>query len=280
VFPLLLFLLLLELLASEGARDTVIVGINEEARVVLEADGQVGTEAGHFEEVDTGFAHDFLNQDVVKFVFLNRVALLVELVLEDVEGEAASLGKDLFDDELVLFVGVRKVDDLVASIVDVRDVVVLIGDFLLGGDELADVDSRGVCVLLQVVRQILKVVTQVVSLDNRVQEGILVVANDVVLLLALSLLSVQHQSLVSVLSHLLLNDCQLLGAVFGGTFYLRVVHEPLGQEVNWVLWAVLVHHGHSLGNNSAQVGALEVFGVCYLIDHFLFCLKASGSYQV
>ena len=74
----------------------------------------------------------------------NGVTFIVELVLEYVKGKAAPLRKSLVNEELLTGIGMRKVDDFFSLSVDVRLVVVVLFDWLLARNQLADVHSRGV----------------------------------------------------------------------------------------------------------------------------------------
>ena len=150
-----LLLLLETVLAVESVPDSVVVRINEQARVVLEADGQVRTKARHFEEVDTWLSNDLLDEDVLEVLALDRVPLLVHLVLEDVEGETTLFVKNLVHKELVLFVCMGEVDDFLRGVVDVGLIIIVVRDRLLRGHELADIDGRRTRVFLEVIGQVL-----------------------------------------------------------------------------------------------------------------------------
>lgn len=86
-------------------------------------------------------------------------------------------------------------------------------------------------------------------------------------LLALHLLSVQLSARFSMLIFLQKDYGVGLSNVILGALSFRVVEEPVGKEVNWVLRICFVHNSHALGNDRAQLFALEVLCVCDVIDH-------------
>ena len=207
VFTLLVLLLFLAILDAQSILHTVVVGLNEQARVVLEADGHVRSEAGHLEEMDAGFTHDFLDQNVLKVIRLDRVAVIIDLVVKDIESEATALVQHLVDEETVLLVRVREMDELL-SLIDVSHIVISVLDGLLWRHKLADIDSRCIGECLQVISEILEVITQVMGIGNLGLEGSLLVLNSVLLHLALSLLCIELCTSLSVLLLLLLNDSE------------------------------------------------------------------------
>ena len=144
VLFLLLILLFFQLSTPQSAGDPVIVRLLKEAGVVLEANSHVRAEARHFEIMNTRLTHDLLNQDMFKIFSRNGVTFIVELVLEHVKGKAAPLRKSLVNEELLTGIGMRKVDDFFSLSVDVRLVVVVLFDWLLTRNQLANVHSRGV----------------------------------------------------------------------------------------------------------------------------------------
>jgi len=146
-------------------------------------------------------------------------------------------------------------------------IIISVNDCLLWGDKLTDVDGRGVCMLLQVISQFLKVIVQVVSLCNLVDELLLDVRDLILKFLALSLLSVHLSSQIGVLLDLDLNDSESFSAQVFSLLNLRIVEEPLGEEVNWVFRVCLVHDSHAFGNDDSQVLALQIISVCYLFNH-------------
>lgn len=91
--------------------------------------------------MDAGLADDLLHENVLGVFFLNRLSFVVELIVEDIKGKSTALVENLVDQELVLLVRMRKMNDLLASVVDVCLVVVVIPDSLLLGDQFANVDG-------------------------------------------------------------------------------------------------------------------------------------------
>ena len=71
----------------------------------------------------------------------------------------------------------RKVNNLVAFIIDVRLIIITILDWLLWTDKFTDVDCASICELFQMISQILQVITQVMSLRNIFLERILFIFN-------------------------------------------------------------------------------------------------------
>ena len=63
---------------------------------------------------------------------------------------------------------VEEVNDVLSVGIDVRPVIVVLLDRLLGRDELADVDGGRVSEVLEVVGQLLQLIVQVLGLANRV----------------------------------------------------------------------------------------------------------------
>ena len=189
--------------AVQGILDTVIVGLNREARVVLEADGQIAAETRHFVEVDTRLTHDLFNEDMVEFLRLNRLASFINLVLEDVEGQTIALAEHLIDQELVLLVGVGETNDFLTSFIDMSLIVVTVFDELLWCHELTNVHSRGFRELLEVVRQVLQVVVEILCLCNLLNELLLDRLDLILLLPALSLLHSYRRLLLSILPYVL-----------------------------------------------------------------------------
>ena len=108
--------------------------------------------------MDARFTDYFLHEHVGQVFLLDFFAFFVNLVSEDVEGEAIALGQDLVDEELVLSVGVGEMDLLLAAILNVCLVIISVCDGFLRRNKLANVDSRSVAVSLQVVCQLLQVV--------------------------------------------------------------------------------------------------------------------------
>ena len=264
----LLFLLLLQPLSNtQRVANAIVVGLNTQARLVLKSDCHVRTEAGNLEEVDALLTHDFIDDHMRQLFLGNDLALFVQLVFEDVESEALLLSKDLVYEELVLFIRMREEHNLLPSLINVSSIIITVFDSFLGCDQLADVDSTGVTELLQVVGQVLQVVTQVLSLSKLLLEDPLDLLNFILQLLALHLLSVQLSARFSVLIFLQKHDGVGLGDVVLSALSLRVVEEPLGKEVDWILGVGFVHNGHALGDDHAQVFAFEVLCVCDVIDH-------------
>lgn len=113
-------------------------------------------------------------------------------------------------------------------------------------------------------------VAQIVRLADLVEEVLLVRGDGVLLLLAGGLLRVELRPFLLGLLKLLLDDGQGFGSVLGCPLNLSVVKKPLGEEVDGVLGCGLVHHSHALGDDSAQLGALQVLSVCHLLllSHF------------
>ena len=102
--------------------------------------------------------------------------------------------QDLVNHKFVLLVRMQEVNDFIRGLVNMGLVIISINDGLFGGDKLADVDGRGICVFFQVISQFLKVVVQVVSFRNLVDELLLDVKDLILQFLALSLLSVHLSS--------------------------------------------------------------------------------------
>ena len=80
-------------------------------------------------------------------------------------------------------------------------------------------------------------------------------------LCTLRLLSVELFSRLSMLLDLHLNEGDLLVSILNLSLDLRVIQEPLGQEVNWLLGLLLVHHGHTFGDDRTQVFTLDIVSV-------------------
>lgn len=251
MIALALFLILHAVAAVQGILDTVIVGLNREARVVLEADGQIAAETRHFVEVDTRLAHDLFNEDMVEFLRLNRLASFINLVLEDVEGQTIALAEHLIDQELVLLVGVRETNDFLTSFIDMSLIVVTVFDGLLWCHELTNVHSRGFRELLELVRQVLQVVVEILCLCNLLNELLLDRLDLILLLPALSLLHSYRRLLLSILPYVLSDSGQGLLPLLLHVLDLRVVKKPLGEEVDGILWVSLVHNGHAFRDDCA-----------------------------
>ena len=167
LFAVLLFLLVLALqlfllrqlfFNIDCVSHAIVVRLNHKARVILQTNCEVGAELWHLEEVDARLTDYFLHEHMGQVFLLDFFALFINLVSEDVKGEAAALGEDLVDEELVLSVGVGEMDLLLAAILNVCLVIVSVSDGFLRRDKLANVDSGSVAVSLQVVRQLLHVV--------------------------------------------------------------------------------------------------------------------------
>ena len=108
--------------------------------------------------MNSGLSDNLLDENVRQIIGLDNIAFFVNLILEDIKGQTTTLVEDLIDQELMLRVGVREVDLLFSTILDVSLIIVTIVDCLLRCDQFADVDSGRASVLLQVIRQLLQVV--------------------------------------------------------------------------------------------------------------------------
>ena len=51
------------------------------------------------------------------------------------------------------------------------------------------------------------------------------------------------------------------------SFRLSVVEQPLGEELDWVLWACLIGFTQALGNDGTDVVSLQVLDVLVLRTH-------------
>ena len=91
--------------------------------------------------MNTRFTHNLLNEDVIEFLRLDRLACFIDLVFENIESKALFLLKCLINEELVAFIGVREQNDLLAVLIDMGLVVGILLDRLLWGDKFADVNS-------------------------------------------------------------------------------------------------------------------------------------------
>lgn len=179
-FLLVLFLLIDRNHVSDSSIESFLV----ETGVVLETDGHVGAETGHLEEVDAGLANDFLNvngngEGLIDLLHLdNGVALFVELrlnrllgltglsILKHIEGESLVSGEGHVDDVVVLVVRVAEANNLFGFTVKVGLVVVVLLDGLVGSYQLTDVNGGRLGLGLQVVSQVLELVSEVVSRRN------------------------------------------------------------------------------------------------------------------
>ena len=153
-----LFLFLYTLTAAKSISDSIVVGLDEQARVVLKSDRHVRAQFWHFEEMNSGLSDNLLDENVRQIIGLDNIAFFVNLILEDIKGQTTTLVEDLIDQELMLRVGVREVDLLFSTILDVSLIIVTIVDCLLRCDQFSNVDSGRVSVLLQVICQLLHVV--------------------------------------------------------------------------------------------------------------------------
>ena len=172
--------------------------------------------------------HDFLDQDVIKLVRFNWLTFIIKLVIEDVKCESTSLGKLLIDQERVLLICMGEMNNLIAFIIDMRLVIISFLNGLLWAYELANVDCRRICELFEVIRQILQIITKIMSLSDVLLEFILFILD----FLLLSLLLNALHSLGSILLGKVifcLHDADFL--FFANTcrsLHLRVIKEPLG----------------------------------------------------
>ena len=76
-----------------------------------------------------------------------------------------------------------------------------------------------------------------------------------------SLLCVQFLTRLRMLLDLHLDKCNLFVTIVDHALGFGVVEEPLGQEIDRLLWLLLVHNGHALGDNLAQLLTLDIVSV-------------------
>ena len=213
--------------AAESVSNSLVIRLNRQARVVLHSDCHVRAQSRHLEEVHTRLTHDFLDQDVIKLVCLNWLSFLIHLVIEDVKCEATSLGQHLVDQERVLFIRMREVNDFIFFIIDMRLVIVSFLDGFFGAHQFANVDCRSICKPFEVICQLLQVVIKVVGLSDVLLKFILVILN---LLLRSLLLDTLHGFCGILFSELGLGIHHtgfLFFARLSLSLHLRVVEEPL-----------------------------------------------------
>ena len=244
--------------AAESVTNSLVVCLNRQARVVLHSDCHVGAQSRHLEEVHTRLTHDFLDQDVIKLVRFDWLSFIIQLVIEDVKCEAASLGQHLVDQERVLLIRMREVNDFITFIIDMRLVIVSFLDGLFGAHQFANVDCRSICKPLEVICQLLQVVVKVVGLSDVLLEFILVILN---LLLRSLLLDALHGLRCILFSEAGLGIHHagfLFFARVGLPLHLRVVEEPLGEEVNWVIRLSIVHLRETLADHLADARGHQI----------------------
>ena len=249
------------LTAANSVADTVVIALLEKARVVLQPDGQIGAKLRHLEEVDARLTHHLLHQNVVKIFLLDDLSLLVCLVVEHVEGEAVTLGQDLVDEEFVLGVGMAEMDLLLTININMCLVIIRISDRFLRRNKLANIYRRCIRISLEIIRQLLQVVLQIVRVRNLVKELRLFPLVCILHFRPLGLLSAEFLARLRVLLDLHLDKCDLLVAIIDHALGLRVVEQPFGKEVDGLLGLLLVHDGHTLGDNLAQLLALDIVSV-------------------
>ena len=178
---------------------------------------------------------------MIELVRFNWVSLIIHLVIEDVKCEPASFGQHLVDQKGVLCIGMREVNDFIAVIVDMSLVIISFLDFFFRANQFANVDGGSICETFEVVCQRLQMIIEVVSLGDVLLEFILVILN---FLLRSLLLYALHG-----LSGVLLSEVGLgihhAGLLFFArislSLHLRVIKEPLGEEVNRVIRLRIVH---------------------------------------
>lgn len=112
--------------------------------------------------MDATLTDNFLDDDVGKLLLGDWLAFFIKLVFEDVESKTLLLGEDFVNKEFMLLVCMREENNLLPSFpsfINVSYVIITVLDRFLRCNKFADVDRTGVTELLQVVSQILQVVT-------------------------------------------------------------------------------------------------------------------------
>lgn len=255
-------LLAADLLNLDHVCNTSIVSFLEEAGLVLKLDSHVGTESGHLEEMNLGFANDLTDADKLwhfligfKLKLRNNVALIIEflfglglftlsqglLLLKYFICNALVRLENLINEELVLGVGVAEVDVVGGGLVQMSFVVVVFLDCFEWLHHFADVHGSCLRAHLQVVVQQLQLVRQVLACVQLVVELADLLLPVLLLLSEGCLLSSFLSTLFGVGLFSRLNDG--LGLERGNRLAsvgLGLVQKPLGQEVNWVLGVGLV----------------------------------------
>ncbi len=223
-----------------------------------------------------GFSHNFFHEDVFgELLFWLHIRLLLFsllsffswrlfllfsdfVFLEHVKGESFFLPQDFIDHELTALSGVQEMNDLLTFRVNMRCVIVIFLNRLLRNDLLSDVAGSGVGKLTEVVGEVLQLVIEVVALYNFILEQIYslfplcghLFAFLFLFLLYFQLLFVHLFEFSNFLVVIVLRNSRL--------FYLRIVEQPFGEEVNWVLRLGFVHDGKTFGDDKADVIPLNV----------------------
>ena len=109
--------------------------------------------------MDAILTDNFLDDDIGKLLLGDDLAFFINLVFEDVESKTLLFGEDFVDKEFMLLVCMREENNLLPSFINVSLVIITVLDRFLRCNKFADVDRTGVTELLQVVSQILQVVT-------------------------------------------------------------------------------------------------------------------------
>ena len=98
-------------------------------------------------------------------------------------------------------------------------------------------------------------------LGNLIKEFALFALSGIHGLGPLRLLSVQFFTRLSMLLDLHFDDGNLLVTILDHALRLRVIQEPLGQEIHRLLGLPLVHDSHALGDDLTQLLTLDIVGV-------------------
>ena len=147
MIPSLFLLLHLTLMDTQIVLNACVISLNRETRLVLKLNGEIGTEARHSEEVDSGLSDDLLDKDMIGifiYWFLNLLSFNCFGYLfwfEDIKGKTIVFAESGVNNELVLLIGMCEVYDLITFVINVGRVIIVIFDFLLGCNKFANICS-------------------------------------------------------------------------------------------------------------------------------------------
>ena len=204
---------------------------------------------------------------------------------EEVVADTLFWVKNLTNHELVVLTGVLEFEDEWGLFFEVSIIVIIVFNFFVSVLELTNVDTGGIDIRGNVVRELGQVIIQIFGFLELLPEIFVFLLECILFSLLLSfkvgllLLFLGEFNLKVSLLGILRFDLKfkkgisetlpkctyILGIFFG----LPVVKKPFGEEFDWVMWFSLVCFGESLGDNATDVVLLQVGDIRVLRSHDL-----------